>query len=292
MKFDFYAGVRELLVEIGLKSRDGGDGPLLAEVDEIGEKLFPRELTWAPRSGGLRDEIPGMEGSPDKLSFESFAYWASMCVLGDPTLRAMLETLLEKMIRARCDWGQLGDLKTQQAGAKLFGNCMVLASRPELTAIAVETLAAKSGDLVTLAPLMERLEQFSATRAVEELWTTAWDFDADEAVDEKEGRAKDYYRRQKHALFQYLKTHPRESVRVVAHGVLEEPFTTTTIRAARRDRTVRRRERIRCSPLVQKRTKTVALPPRDVDITSFGIHAVRPHWRWTEEAGLQRSLYF
>ena len=52
----------------------------------------------------------------------------------------------------------------------------------------------------------------------------AWDWEADEAVDAKEGRAKAYFLDQKGALFQYLKTHPRESVRVVAHGVLEEPF--------------------------------------------------------------------
>lgn len=282
MKFDFYAGVRELLVEIGLKSRDGGDGPLLAEVDEIGEKLFPREVVH-------REE--DAESSPDKLSFPAFMYWASLAVFGDRTLRAMLETLLEKMIRARCDWGQLGDLKIQQAGANLFSNCVKLASRPELTAIVVETLAAEAGDLVKLAPLMERLEQFSATRDVEALWDGAWDWEADEAVDAKEGRAKAYFLDQKGALFQYLKTHPRESVRVVAHGVLEEPFTTTTIRAARRDRTVHRRERIRCSPLIQKRAKTVAFPPRDVDVTSFGIHAGRPHWRWAEAPNLPRSLY-
>ena len=45
---------------------------------------------------------------------------------------------------------------------------------------------------------------------------------------------KVHYRDQKDALFQYLKAHPREAVRCVAHGVLEEPFTTTAIRAARR----------------------------------------------------------
>ena len=264
MKFDFYAGVRELLVEIGLKSRDGGDGPLLAEVDEIGEKLFPREVVH-------REE--DAESSPDKLSFRAFMYWAFLAVFGDGRCAPCSRHALWRLVRARCDWGELGDLKAQKAGADLFRNCMALASRPGLTAIAVETLGAGAGDVARLASLTGRLAG-SGEAAVEELWTTAWNWEADEAVDEKEDRAKAYFLDQKGALFQYLKTHPLESVRVVAHGVLEEPFTTTTIRAARRDRTVHRRERIRCSPLIQKRAKTVAFPPRDVDVTSFGIHAV------------------
>ena len=55
---------------------------------------------------------------------------------------------------------------------------MALASRPELTAIVVETLAAEAGDLVTLAPLMERLEQFSALGDVQKLWDGAWNDEA------------------------------------------------------------------------------------------------------------------